>query len=166
MQLLHKKHKGSQLKKILNSDLVFIFHHNGFTVNSQNQLKKTLNPNKLKTYLSNQSLFKKVLKKTNYSNISLLLNGPVLIIYGNFHKDFNNLYAIMKKLPKTITLIGFKNGSTFYNTDRILNIIKINKKFYRKTDKNEIYSSLRAFNQIITKLEITTLKLLDIQKKL
>ena len=165
MKLLQKQHKGLKIKQIFDSNLILIFHHNGFTVNEQNQLKKQIDKYNLKSYISNQTIAKKALNETPFKNIALILDGPVMLIYGDFQGSFNDFSTLCKKIHKNLTFIGLKKENTLYDKDQILNILKNGKGFHFNADKDLNIGGFRALSHIVKRSNIDLIKILELRTK-
>ena len=161
MRLLQKQQKGLKIKNIFESNLVLVFHHNGFTVNEQNKLKNLLNTFNLKSFVSNQTVAKKALGETKFKNVSLLLDGPIMFIYGDFKGNFTDFSKLCKNIHKNLDLLSVKKDDEFYDRENIFKILQDGKGFHFNTDSKLEIGSFRAFSHILKKPNTDLIKLLN-----
>ena len=112
------KYKAYRLKKtedyIKNNKFLLLFNSINKTPTKENNISSSSQRNVV--YSVSNSIMKKVLKPTIYRNLTLVINGPIVLVIFKF-KEGNNDFSLFKKL------ILSKNSSMFLG-------LKLNKKFY------------------------------------
>lgn len=161
MKLLQKQHKGLKLQEIFNLPTVFIFHHTGFDANSQNQLKTQLKSLNLNSLIVNQKVARKILQSTEHKNLIPLLNGPIIVFYGNFKGTFLMFKKIVESLHTNINFIGFKITNMFYTKPQLDSIIKSAKGVHFPSDNSIIVGNLRSILNLIKSPQTKLIKILE-----
>jgi ribosomal protein L10 len=122
--------KNYKLKKNLNylkkKPLLFIFNISNLTSKSWIKIEQAYKTNNIKYFKVYNNLSKKAFECSIFKNMTVILNGPICLVYLT---KMPNLFFDLKKLIKlnsSMLLIGVKLNTKVYSFPQITNICSFN----------------------------------------